>query len=146
MALSMRECSKGMQLYKPATPADEVERELGIARAIKLASNESPLGPSPKVRQALAKALRDAAVYPDGACFHLRQALAKHMKVKPEELILGNGSNELLVLLAAAFLESGDEVVTSEKSFVVYGTAAQRMNARLTLVPMKDMTYDLEAM
>jgi len=132
--------------YQPGKPVAEVERELGIARAIKLASNENPFGPSPRVRAALRQAAGSVNIYPDGACYYLRHALARNYKYHPEEIIVGNGSNELLVLLGLAYLNPGDEVLTSQMSFVVYRMVARLMQAKLTAIPMRDYTFDLEAM
>ncbi len=132
--------------YEPGKPIEEVERELGVARASKLASNENPLGPSPRVRRALSRATGALNRYPDGSCFYLRQALSRHLRVRPEELIIGNGSNELLVLLGLAYLRPREEVLTSQMTFVVYGLVANLMNAKFITVPMQKYTYDLEAM
>ncbi len=132
--------------YQPGKPIEEVERELGIARAIKLASNENPLGPSPAVKAALARAIRDVHRYPDGACFNLRAALSRRLGVKPDALLLGNGSNELLSLLGLAYLRPGDEVLTSRQTFVVYETVALLANAKFITVPLRDYAYDLDAM
>jgi histidinol-phosphate aminotransferase len=144
--LNMRPCVAGIQPYQPGKPVEEVERELGIKKAVKLASNENPLGPSPLALQALHQATRQAHIYPDGSSYHLRQALAAFHKIPAEEFLLGNGSNELLILLGQAFLEPGDEVLTSQDSFSVYGTVAQLMNAGLVTVPTRDFTFDLAAL
>lgn len=132
--------------YQPGKPVEEVERELGIARAIKLASNENPLGPSPAVKAALARAVREVHRYPDGACFNLRAALSRRLGVQPDELLLGNGSNELLSLLGLAYLRPGDEVLTARQSFAVYELVALLANATFTAVPLRAYAYDLEAM
>jgi len=144
--LTVRPCVNGIDPYQPGKPAEEVERELGIKHAIKLASNENPLGPSRKVQAAVRMAARQAHIYPDGSCYHLRQALAKFFKFPADRLLLGNGSNELLVRLGNAFLQPGDEVLTSQSSFVVYYTVPKLMDATLVAVPMKDWAFDLDAM
>ncbi len=144
--LTPRACLKDLVPYQPGKPIEDVERELGIKNVIKLASNENPLGPSPKVGKALQLAAREVALYPDGACFRLRQALAKTYGWEPGNLILGCGSNELLLLLGQAFLNPGDEVLTSQMSFVVYPTVAQLAEARLVAVPTKEFGFDLQAM
>src|SRR5512135_3386787 len=95
--------------YSPGKPIEELERELGISGSIKLASNENPLGPSPKAVAAVKKALATAHRYPDGSGFALTQALAKKFSVEPSRIILGNGSNELIELAARAFVQPGDE-------------------------------------
>src|SRR2546430_135586 len=99
----------GIAPYEPGKPIEELERELGISDAIKLASNENPLGPSDRVQKALAAAVTTLNRYPDGSGFYLRQALAKKHGVGSEQIILGNGSNELIELLVRTFLKPGDE-------------------------------------
>src|SRR2546422_2442417 len=115
----------GIAPYEPGKPTEELERELGIADAIKLASNENPLGPSDRVQKALAAALTTLNRYPDGSGFYLRQALAKKHGVGSEQIILGNGSNELIELLVRTFLKPGDEAVVPHPSFVVYPMIVQ---------------------
>jgi histidinol-phosphate aminotransferase len=132
--------------YQPGKPIEEVERELGISNAVKLASNENPLGPSPRVRAALRRAAGDVHRYPDGACFSLRAALSRRLGVKPGEILLGNGSNELLSLLGLAYLREGDEVLTSRQTFVVYEMVALLANAKYVDVPLRDFAYDLDAL
>ena len=99
--------------YVPGKPIDEVEREYGIQGSAKLASNENPLGPSPKAVAALRERLDELHLYPDGGCFHLRRALAAKLGVAPERLIFGNGSNELIELAVRTFLRPGDEALLS---------------------------------
>ncbi len=142
----VRACVRSIQPYQPGKPVEEVERELGIRGAVKLASNENPLGPAPLVIQALKQAAGLAGVYPDAGCYYLRQALGQHLKLRAEEIIIGNGSDELLVLLGLALLEPGDEVLTSQMSFVVYYSVPRLMNAKLIAVPMRNYQIDLEAM
>lgn len=132
--------------YTPGRPIEEVERELGIPRAIKLASNENPLGPSPKALQAIAQALPNLHRYPDSSCFYLIQRLSQHLGVQPEELIVGNGSDELITLATRAFLEPGDEVLIAYPTFLIYRIAAQIVGARIKVVPMKHFRYDLTGM
>lgn len=131
--------------YSPGKPVEEVERELGI-KAIKLASNENPFGPSPVVQKQIKQAVRELSIYPDGSCYRLRQKLAKKLGCDPEQLIVGNGSNELLILLGMAVLNKGDQVLSSEMSFVVYPKVAQVMQADFRTVPMKKYTFDLKAL
>jgi histidinol-phosphate aminotransferase len=132
--------------YQPGKPIAEVKREFGLTDVVKLASNENPLGPSPLALRAAQKAVAEVGVYPDGACFELRQALAREHGWEPENLILGCGSNELILLLGQAFLNPGDEVLTSEMTFVVYPTVANLADARCVSVPMKKFTFDLNAL
>jgi len=131
--------------YVPGRPIEEVERELGLHGVSKLASNENPLGPSPKALEAVAKALPDLHRYPDGSAFHLRKALSARFRVPEGRLLIGNGSNELLVLIAQCLLGPGDEVVFAQKSFVVYSLATQLFESTAVPVPLRDLRHDLEA-
>src|SRR3972149_3987460 len=110
----------GIAPYEPGKPIEELERELGIHDAIKLASNENPLPPSDRVQKAIVTALAVLNRYPDGSAFSLRQALAKKHGVSQEQVILGNGSNELIELLVRAFLRPGDEAGGPHPPFAVY--------------------------
>lgn len=135
-----------LEPYQPGKPIEELERELGIRGAIKLASNENPWPPSPRVLETLREALTTLNRYPDGSGYYLRQALAKRHGVSPEAVILGNGSNELLELLARAFVRPGEEVVFPHPSFVVYPLIAQAVGASRVAIPLRDHRLDLEAM
>jgi histidinol-phosphate aminotransferase len=137
---------RGLIPYSPGKPIEEVERELGIAGSVKLASNENPLGPSPKALQAIAQALAGIHRYPDGGGYRLRRALGRHWEVSPDWVILGNGSNELLELVGRCFLMPGDEVVYARQAFVVYDMVAQITGATKVAVPLKRLAHDLEAM
>ncbi|MBI3077095.1 MAG: aminotransferase class I/II-fold pyridoxal phosphate-dependent enzyme, partial [Deltaproteobacteria bacterium] len=132
--------------YPPGKPIEELERELGLTGSIKLASNENPLGPSPRAVEALARALTGLHRYPDGSAFYLKQRLAAHHEVTPEEVIVGNGSNEIIELLIKTFVGPEEEVLFAEQSFAVYPIAAQSAGARWVAVPLRDYTHDLEAM
>ncbi|GAB4482960.1 MAG: histidinol-phosphate transaminase [Thermodesulfovibrionales bacterium] len=135
-----------IQPYVPGKPLEELERELGISNSIKLASNENPLGPSPRALGAIRDAFGDLNRYPDGAGYYLKQALARKLSVAEDELILGNGSNELLDICARTFLQPGDEAVMAAPSFVVYAMAVQAVGATPVQVPLKDYAHDLDAM
>ena len=137
---------KGLVPYSPGKPIEEVERELGIKGAIKLASNENPLGPSPLALRALREALQESHRYPDGGGYYLKQELADRLGVTPDHLILGNGCNEILDLMARCFLLPGDEVVIADPAFVIYGMLAHLQGCNKVLVPLKDWTHDLAAM
>lgn len=137
---------RGIVPYVPGKPIDEVEREYGIRGSAKLASNENPLGPSPKAVAALRERLDELHLYPDGGCFHLRRALSDKLDVAPERLIFGNGSNELIELAVRTFLRPGDEALLSQGTFVAYGLALGAMGAAVRTAPLKDFGYDLEAM
>lgn len=132
--------------YEPGKPVDELERELGIASAVKLASNENPLGPSPRALEAVREALGEVNRYPDGSGYHLKGALAEYHGLSREHFILGNGTNEVLEIIAHAFLEQGDEAVIAEGAFIVFQIVAQLVDARRVLVPLKDYAHDLKAM
>ena len=132
--------------YSPGKPIEEVEREFGITDIVKLASNENPLGPSPKALEAMRKALENVALYPDGSCFYLKKALARHWGVSEDELIMGNGSDEIIHYIGITFLSPGDEAVQADPSFVRYESAAVLNDCQCIMVPLRNFTHDLEAM
>ncbi|HXV47548.1 MAG TPA: histidinol-phosphate transaminase [Candidatus Binatia bacterium] len=131
--------------YEPGKPIEEVEREYGIAHSVKLASNENPLGPSPKALAAIRAKLDQLHLYPDGDCFYLKNRLAKKLAVAPENLIFGNGSNEIIELAARTFLRPGDEAVMAEQAFVVYQLIVQAVGGKSKQVPLRNFTHDLNA-
>jgi histidinol-phosphate aminotransferase len=131
--------------YEPGKPIEEVEREYGIAHSVKLASNENPLGPSPKALAAIRAKLDQLHLYPDGDCFYLKNRLAKKLAVAPENLIFGNGSNEIIELAARTFLRPGDEAVMAEQAFVVYQLIVQAVGGKSKQVPLSNFTHDLDA-
>jgi histidinol-phosphate aminotransferase len=130
--------------YQPGKPIAELARELGIdeARIIKLASNENPLGLSPKARAAIEAALPELARYPDGSGFELKRALAARYQIPPEQIVLGNGSNDLLEMAAIAFLAPGSSAVFAEHAFAVYPLATQARGARGIVAQAKDYGHD----
>lgn len=136
----------GIAPYEPGKPIEELERELGIQWAIKLASNENPLSPSDRVQKAIVAALLNLNRYPDGSGFYLRQALAKRHNVAPEQIVLGNGSNELIELIVRAFLRPGEEAIIPHPSFVVYPMIVQAAGGIRVVITLKDYRLDLEAM
>src|SRR3989449_537097 len=136
----------GIAPYEPGKPIEELERELMIHNPIKLASNENPLPPSDRVQKAIIAALSSLDRYPDGSGFYLRQALAKKHGVMPDQVVLGNGSNELIELLVRTFLRPGDEAVVPHPSFVVYPMIVQAAGGVRVMVMLKDFRRDLEAM
>jgi histidinol-phosphate aminotransferase len=136
----------GIAPYEPGKPVEELERELGIHDAIKLASNENPLPPSERVQQAVAAAIVHLNRYPDGSGYYLREALARRHGVTADHIVLGNGSNELIELLARAFMRPGDEAVIPHPSFVVYPMIVQAVGGIRVVVTLKDYRLDLEAM
>ena len=131
--------------YKPGKPVSEVAKELGLKSVIKLASNESPLGPSPKAREAIRVAIKELSLYPEGSGIRLREAIAKQWRIKPESVILGNGSNEIIELILHAFLNEGEEVITCKPSFLVYPLSVKVCNGKLVEVPLNYYTFDLDA-
>lgn len=132
--------------YVPGKPIEELERELGISDSIKLASNENPLGPSAKAVTAIKKAVAGLNRYPDGSGFYLSQKLAKQLGVDVTQVLLGNGSNELIELAVRTFVQPGDEVISASPSFVVYAMITQAAGGTNVIVPCRDLTHDLEAM
>jgi histidinol-phosphate aminotransferase len=136
----------GIAPYEPGKPIEELERELGIADVIKLASNENPLPPSDRVLKAIAEALPHLNRYPDGGGYYLRQALGKKHGLSSDHVILGNGSNDLIELVVRAFLRSGEEAVIPHPSFVVYPMVVQASGGIRVVVTLKDHRIDLEAM
>jgi len=132
--------------YVPGKPIEELERELGIPKAVKLASNENPLGPSPKALAVLADAARSLHRYPDGGGHRLRGALGQRWKVSPDQVVLGNGSDEIIGLLVRAFLAPGDEAVMADQTFVVYKLEVTAGHGVPVSVPLKDWRHDLRAM
>jgi histidinol-phosphate aminotransferase len=141
-----------IQPYVPGKPVEELERELGIRDSVKLASNENPLGPSPLVLKEIINDLTNTKSslslnrYPDGNGYYLKQALSMGLSVSEDEIILGNGSNELIDIAARTFLQPGDEAVMAFPSFVVYPMATQAQGATAIQIPLKKYTHDLDAM
>ena len=136
--------SSRIRPYPPGKPVEEVERELGRS-AIKLASNENPLGPSPKALSAIRGHLDRVHLYPDGNGYNLRERLAEQHALEMNQIILGAGSTDLIELVAKTFLTAGDEGVVSESSFYIYRIAIEEMGAGLTATPMRENTCDLIA-
>ena len=132
--------------YQPGKPIEELERELGISNIIKLASNENPLGPSQAVLAAIAEATKDITRYPDGNGFTLKAALAEKHQLDINQITLGNGSNDVLELLARTFVSSSDEVIFSQYAFAVYPLVTQAIGATSVIAPARDYGHDLEAM
>ncbi|MBI3317506.1 MAG: histidinol-phosphate transaminase [Candidatus Omnitrophica bacterium] len=130
--------------YEPGKPIKEVERELGLRRVVKLASNENPLGPSRKAVRAMRHALREAHLYPESTCFYLVKRISEELGVAENQILVGNGSNEIIEILMRGFVSEGDQVISSETSFLVYPILTQVMGAEYIAVPMKDFRYDLE--
>jgi len=132
--------------YQAGKPISELQREQGLTDIIKLASNENPLGPSPKAITALEDSLGSLNIYPDGNCFELREALAQRLGVSGMQLIFGNGSDEVIKMLGLTFLEPGDEVLICEPTFSEYAYVTHLMGAKLRTLPLASHAFDLEAM
>jgi histidinol-phosphate aminotransferase len=134
-------------VYEPGKPIEEIARELQVEPAdiIKLASNENPFGPSPAAIRAMTAALQQAHLYPDGGGFYLRRAIADRLGVVPENVILGNGSNEIIEFLAHAFLNRGDSIVTSEYAFIAYKLIAALFGAKTIEARGREYKHDLPA-
>jgi len=134
--------------YVPGKPIQETARELGMPEAdiLKMASNESPLGPSPKALAAIRGALGDLHYYPDGSGYDLKRLLSQRLGLAQENFVLGNGSNDVLELVARAFLTREDSAVYSQHAFMVYPLAVQAIGAKAIVVPARDYGNDLEAM
>ena len=139
---------RDLAVYEPGKPIEETASKLGVHpdSIIKLASNENPLGPSPKAIEAMHAALENAQLYPNGGSFYLREALAARLGFTPENIILGNGSNEVIEFLGHAFLHRGDDGITSQYAFIAYKLIATLFGARTIETPSPDYQQDLEAM
>lgn len=131
--------------YEPGKPIQELQRELGLRHIIKLASNENALGPSRKALRAIRRTIADLHLYPESSCHFLVERLSQELGLAKENIIIGNGSNEIIELLARGFLSEGDEVISSECSFLVYPILTQACGAKYVSIPMKDFRYDLKA-
>lgn len=143
---------QNLQPYQAGKPTSELERELGLRNIVKLASNENPLGLSPKVKHALTELLgcsaseEGIARYPDSNGFYLKEALANQLGVNPQQITLGNGSNDVLEMLARTFVNDSHEVIFSEHAFVVYPLVTLAIGAKPVAVPAKNYGHDLNAM
>ncbi len=145
MPLKIPEYIKNIAPYVAGKPIDEVEREYGISNSIKLASNENPLGPSPKAVTAMQTAITKVHRYPDEPGYVLLNRIAGHTGVRPEQVIVGNGSDEILGFLSRALLQPGDEVIVPTPTFLMYRIVTQTAGAELVEAPLKGMEIDLDA-
>ncbi len=142
----IREQLESIKPYIPGKPIEEVKRELGLDEVIKLASNENPFGPGKKAVEAIKSGAKKVSIYPDGNVHQLRRKLADKLSVKEDNLLFGNGSDEILVMLGQAFLEADDEIIMAETTFSEYEFSANIMGAKVRKVPLKNYRHDLEAM
>jgi histidinol-phosphate aminotransferase len=137
---------RGLSPYQPGKPIEELERELGITNIIKLASNENPLGTPESAIMAINTALPQLSLYPDGSAYNLKKLLAKKLSVESSQITIGNGSNELLDLIARVFLSPSDNAVVSRHAFIVYPIAIRALGADLLVAEAKNFGHDLEKM
>lgn len=137
---------RGLTPYQPGKPIDELERELGLHNIVKLASNENPLGPSPKALAAAQAALAEMELYPDGSGFALKAALSARLGVAAAQITLGNGSSEVLEFAARVFVAAEHEVIFSQHSFALYPIFTQILGARAVVTPARQWGHDLDAM
>jgi histidinol-phosphate aminotransferase len=142
----IRESVLKIEQYQPGKPAEVLKRELALKEEVcKLASNENPLGPSPLAVTAIQKSLKEANLYPDNDCYYLKERLAKHLRIPPENLRIGNGTTELILFLGIAFLNLEDTLIMSRSSFIMAKIVTQIIGCKLVEVPLKEYRHDLDA-
>ena len=146
MTLHVHSDIAALSPYVPGKPIEELKRELGLTRVIKLASNENPLGPSPKAMAVINDGVATLHRYPDGGAFRLREAIADRWKVSTDQVILGNGSDEILSFLARTFLAPGDEAVMADQTFVIYKMEVMAAHGKAVVVPLVQWRHDVTAM
>jgi histidinol-phosphate aminotransferase len=139
---------RDLAVYEPGKPIEETARELGVdpKDIVKLASNENPIGPSPKALEAMRRELENVELYPEGSGFYLRDALAQKLGITSDQIILGNGSNEIIEFVCHGFLKAGDDVITSQYAFIAYKLIATLFGARAIEVPAPNFEQNLDAM
>jgi len=130
--------------YPPGKPIEELEREYGVRNPVKLASNENPIGPSPMAQRAVRQAASNLHRYPDGSGYYLKKKLSDMFSIAPEEIVLGNGSNELIDFLIRVFVRPGDEVISSSPSFLVYTKMTQIAGGKNVVIPLAEFRHDLD--
>jgi len=131
--------------YIGGKPIEEVKRQLGLKEVIKLASNENPLGPSPRAMEAIKKNLNSINRYPDGSSFFLKKKIAKGFNLDPENIVLGNGSDELIDIIIKTFVEEDENIITADTTFLEYEIIAKVLGRKITTVPLRYFKYDLNA-
>jgi len=146
MKLLVPDYISSIKPYVPGKPIEELEREYGISDSIKLASNENPLGPSPMAMKAIKDALGNLHRYPDGGGYYLTEKISEQSSVAPDNVVLGNGSDEIIGLLAHAFLQPGSEAIMPKPSFLMYDILVRSVGATSVYVPLNSLSIDLEAM
>jgi histidinol-phosphate aminotransferase len=146
-AFQVPEYIRSMVPYVPGKPIEETQREFKLKRVIKLASNENPLGPSPRAMIAMRNELKEMHRYPDGSAYKLKRALSKHLGVQPSRLLIGNGSNEVIDLLIRTFCQTGDQIATSKAAFIAYALCAQIHGVETVQTDLtEEMKFDLGAL
>ncbi|MBL4936292.1 histidinol-phosphate transaminase [Clostridium sp. YIM B02515] len=146
MGYGLRKEVLGLEMYVAGKPISEVKRELGLTEVIKLASNENPLGCSPKVKQALKETIEEASLYPDASNYELKMAIAKNIGVKTSQVFCGTGSDLLIRVICSTLLNPGDESIMAEVTFSRYDAGTKLMGGKSILVPMKDNGLDIDKM
>ena len=144
MSIKSRMEIKDLQPYKPGKPVEDVQREYGLDKVIKLASNENPLGCSPKVKEAISNTFKDLSIYPDGNATKLKEKLAEFLGVKADEILPTNGLDEMIDLVAKTYVNKGDEVIMADVTFPRYIQTTEMMGGTPVIVPLKDFTFDLD--
>lgn len=142
----VRNCVKKFKPYVPGKPVEELRRELKLKKIIKLASNENPLGPSPRVIKAIRRSAASVFRYPDGSALSLRKVIAKKKGVSSSNVICGSGTDEIIELIGMTFFKPGDNIVVSRHAFIRYKMAGDLMDITVREVPMKEYTHDIERM
>jgi len=137
---------KGVKPYVPGKPLEEVKRELGLSSVVKLASNENPLGPSPRAVEAIQKEASEIARYPDTTAYYLRKKLSHRLNIPAEQIIVARGSSEIIDFAVRAFVAPKEKVVISEGTFIMYPISAKLVDADITFVPLRNYRYDLVRM
>ena len=146
MTLLARASLDQVQPYKPGKPIEELRRELGLKEIIKLASNENANGPSPKALKAIQKILHQLHRYPDADCFLLKKKLASRLGVKESQIVVGNGSDEIILLALRSFVDAGEEVIVASPTFLIYEIASRVVGAKVVQIPLSNFRYDLKRM
>jgi histidinol-phosphate aminotransferase len=136
----------GLVPYKGGKPASDLKREIGVEEVYKFASNESPIGPSPLAVEAVNKAVLECNRYPDSGCYYLREKLAGKLGVSMDEIVIGRGANELVLVASIVAIDPGDEVIVADPTFITYAIAARMMNGTPVFVPSVDYRHDIKAM
>lgn len=144
--IKFREELNDLTAYKPGKPIDDVKREYGLTEVIKLASNENPLGCSPKAIQAIKEAADNLAIYPDGNCTLLKEAIAEKLNLMPNQILPSSGSDEMVDQISKAFINKDDEIIMADITFPRYISTAKMMGGIPIVVPLKDWTYNLDGM